>query len=53
MIGAAAGVQAEVREVAEIAVAPDRHVVFGAVGGFEGGGTVEAGKVEEGPLDFG
>ena len=53
VIGAAAGVEAEVRPVAEVAVAPDGDAVFGPVGGFDLGGAGEAGEVEGVPLGFG
>lgn len=50
VIGAAAGIQAEVRPVAKVAVAPDGDAVGGAGGGFAARGTGEAGEVERVPL---
>lgn len=53
MIGAAAGMQAEIGPVAEVAVAPDGDAVVGAGGGFAARGTGEAGQVEGVPSRFG
>jgi len=50
--GAAAGVEADVGPVAEVAVAPDGDGGVGASGGFAGRGAGEAGEIEGGPLRF-
>ena len=53
MIGAAAGIQAEVGPVAEVAVAPDGDAVLGPGRGFGAGRAREAGQVEGVPLRVG
>ena len=50
MVGAAAGVEAQVGPVAEVAVAPDGDAVRGARARFPRRGAGEAGKVEGVPL---
>lgn len=53
MIGSAAGIEAEVGPVAEVAVAPHGDSGFGSIGGCGVGGAGEGFEVQEGPLGGG
>lgn len=53
MIGAAAGIESEVRPVAEVAVAPHGDSGFGSVGGCGAGGAGESFEVPKSPLGGG
>lgn len=53
VIGAAAGIETEVRPVAEVALAPHRDSGLGSVGGCCAAGAGEGFEVPEGPLGGG